>query len=183
MTTIRDRKQSVWRAVDQNEVPLPVQVPGITVSAMWHPKLDADPQQRWFREMVFSTVRSTEAGRCWTERKQGMPLLLCATAVRILSDAGSSKSGPSRFLSDLGLLHGSLAGLLLARSPEQQVDRNRAPFLSSHRGSAHVRLLEFVRGSIITAGSPVRIPSRPKLDLDTVSTGRQKSSGILVTIV
>jgi len=48
---------------DLIEVPLPVQVPGITISAMWHPRLDADPQQRWFREMVFSTVRSKEADR------------------------------------------------------------------------------------------------------------------------
>ena len=44
-------------------VPLPVHVPGITISAMWHPRLDADPQQRWFRALVFSTVQSTEAGR------------------------------------------------------------------------------------------------------------------------
>ncbi len=51
------------RSDDLIEVPLPVQVPGITISAMWHPRLDADPQQRWFREMVFSTVRSKEAGR------------------------------------------------------------------------------------------------------------------------
>ena len=45
---------------DLVEVTLPVKVPSITVSALWHPRLDADPQQRWFREMVFSTVRAAD---------------------------------------------------------------------------------------------------------------------------
>jgi len=44
-------------------IALPVDVPGITVSALWHPRLDADPEQRWFREIVFSTVRTAEASR------------------------------------------------------------------------------------------------------------------------
>ncbi|MDQ0324583.1 DNA-binding transcriptional LysR family regulator [Rhodopseudomonas julia] len=35
---------------------LPVSVPGISVSAMWHPRFDVDPEQKWFREMVFETV-------------------------------------------------------------------------------------------------------------------------------
>jgi len=39
-------------------IDLPVPVPGISVSAMWHPRLDADPGQRWFRETVFDTVRA-----------------------------------------------------------------------------------------------------------------------------
>ena len=33
---------------------LPVDVPPITVSAMWHPRLDADPANRWLRNAVFS---------------------------------------------------------------------------------------------------------------------------------
>lgn len=32
--------------------PLPVPTPGITVSAMWHPRLDADPAHRWLRQSV-----------------------------------------------------------------------------------------------------------------------------------
>ncbi len=44
-------------------IDLPVAVPGISVSAMWHPRLDADPEQRWFRETVFETVRAVEAAR------------------------------------------------------------------------------------------------------------------------
>ena len=32
--------------------PVPVPVPGITVSMLWHPRLDADPAHRWLRECV-----------------------------------------------------------------------------------------------------------------------------------
>ncbi|TQS70938.1 LysR family transcriptional regulator [Rhodobacteraceae bacterium] len=35
---------------------LPVSVPGIAVSAMWHPRFEADPEQRWFRETVITTI-------------------------------------------------------------------------------------------------------------------------------
>ena len=31
---------------------LPVQTPPVTVSAFWHPRLHADPAQRWFRDVV-----------------------------------------------------------------------------------------------------------------------------------
>jgi DNA-binding transcriptional LysR family regulator len=36
---------------------LPVQTPEITISAMWHPRLDADPAQRWLRETVIALCR------------------------------------------------------------------------------------------------------------------------------
>jgi len=32
--------------------PLPVAVPEITVSLLWHPRLDADPAHRWLRDIV-----------------------------------------------------------------------------------------------------------------------------------
>jgi DNA-binding transcriptional LysR family regulator len=32
--------------------PLPVPVPGITISLLWHPRLDADPAHRWLRNCV-----------------------------------------------------------------------------------------------------------------------------------
>jgi DNA-binding transcriptional LysR family regulator len=32
--------------------PLPVSVPEITVSLLWHPRLEADPAHRWLRECV-----------------------------------------------------------------------------------------------------------------------------------
>jgi DNA-binding transcriptional LysR family regulator len=36
---------------------LPVPTPGILISAMWHPRMDADPAHRWFRTMVMRTCR------------------------------------------------------------------------------------------------------------------------------
>jgi DNA-binding transcriptional LysR family regulator len=37
--------------------PLPVRTAAITVSQMWHPRLDADPAHRWLRGMVLATCR------------------------------------------------------------------------------------------------------------------------------
>lgn len=36
---------------------MPVEVPDIIVSALWHPRLHADPGHRWFRDLVIATVR------------------------------------------------------------------------------------------------------------------------------
>lgn len=36
---------------------LPVKVPDIAVSEMWHPRLDADPAHRWLREMIATMCR------------------------------------------------------------------------------------------------------------------------------
>ncbi len=41
--------------------PLPVRTEAITVSQMWHPRLDADPAHRWLRGLVLATCR--EKGR------------------------------------------------------------------------------------------------------------------------
>jgi DNA-binding transcriptional LysR family regulator len=41
--------------------PLPVRTEAITVSQMWHPRLDADPAHRWLRALVLATCR--EQGR------------------------------------------------------------------------------------------------------------------------
>lgn len=38
---------------------LPVRTPEITVSAMWHPRMDADPAHRWVRETVMAVCRKT----------------------------------------------------------------------------------------------------------------------------
>ena len=32
--------------------PLPVSIPAVTISLLWHPRLDADPAHRWLRECV-----------------------------------------------------------------------------------------------------------------------------------
>ena len=37
--------------------PLPVRTEVITVSQMWHPRVDADPAHRWLRGLVLATVR------------------------------------------------------------------------------------------------------------------------------
>lgn len=33
---------------------LPVKTPAITVSQMWHPRLDAEADHRWLRQLVLS---------------------------------------------------------------------------------------------------------------------------------
>ena len=42
---------------------LPVPTPELTVSAMWHPRLDADPAQRWLRGTVAEMCRVLAAAR------------------------------------------------------------------------------------------------------------------------
>lgn len=37
--------------------PLPVKTPEITIAAMWHPRMDADPAHRWLRDTVRSVCR------------------------------------------------------------------------------------------------------------------------------
>ena len=40
------------------ELQLPVATAPITVSQMWHPRMDADPAHRWLREVVFTVCQS-----------------------------------------------------------------------------------------------------------------------------
>ena len=40
--------------------PLPVRTEAITVSQMWHPRLDADPAHSWLRDLVLATCRQAE---------------------------------------------------------------------------------------------------------------------------
>ena len=35
--------------------PLPIPAPEITISLLWHPRLDADPAHRWLRSLVLDT--------------------------------------------------------------------------------------------------------------------------------
>jgi DNA-binding transcriptional LysR family regulator len=37
---------------------LPVPVPGFMISAMWHPRMDADPAHRWLRDAVMAACRT-----------------------------------------------------------------------------------------------------------------------------
>lgn len=42
--------------------PLPVSTPEITVSQMWHPRMDADPAHRWLRALVLGACRRPAPG-------------------------------------------------------------------------------------------------------------------------
>lgn len=42
--------------------PLPVRTEPITVSQMWHPRLDSDPAHRWLRGLVLATCREPSGG-------------------------------------------------------------------------------------------------------------------------
>jgi len=35
--------------------PLPVSTPEVTISMLWHPRLDADGAHRWLRSLVLET--------------------------------------------------------------------------------------------------------------------------------
>lgn len=37
---------------------LPVRTPEVSISAMWHPRMDADPGHRWLREIIMATCRA-----------------------------------------------------------------------------------------------------------------------------
>jgi DNA-binding transcriptional LysR family regulator len=42
---------------------LPVRTPEIVISAMWHPRMDADPAHRWLRDTVMALCRATAPPR------------------------------------------------------------------------------------------------------------------------
>ncbi len=48
IATVPDRHTAILRQ-DLHTFPLPFEVPEITVSMQWHPRLDADPPHRWLR--------------------------------------------------------------------------------------------------------------------------------------
>ena len=50
--------QAVSSALPVHEFALPVRTSAITVSQMWHPRVDADPAHRWLREVVLSVCRT-----------------------------------------------------------------------------------------------------------------------------
>jgi DNA-binding transcriptional LysR family regulator len=51
IATVPERHTGNLRA-GMHSFPLPFTVPGITVSLLWHPRLDADPAHRWLRGCV-----------------------------------------------------------------------------------------------------------------------------------
>jgi DNA-binding transcriptional LysR family regulator len=51
IATVPERHTGNLRA-GMHSFPLPVATPQVTVSLLWHPRLDADPAHRWLRGLV-----------------------------------------------------------------------------------------------------------------------------------
>lgn len=51
IASVPERHTGSLRA-GMHSFPLPVAIPGFTVSMLWHPRMDADPGHRWLRECV-----------------------------------------------------------------------------------------------------------------------------------
>ena len=56
-------RHTVGLRAGMHSFPLPVSPPEITVSLLWHPRLDADPAHRWLRGLVRDA--------CAGERRRG----------------------------------------------------------------------------------------------------------------
>jgi DNA-binding transcriptional LysR family regulator len=54
IATVPERQTGNLRA-GMHSFPLPVVVPEITVSLLWHPRMDSDPAHRWLRNIVLET--------------------------------------------------------------------------------------------------------------------------------
>lgn len=50
-------RSCLWNERGLVSFPLPVATPEIVISAMWHPRLDADPAHRWLRQTVQAVCR------------------------------------------------------------------------------------------------------------------------------
>ena len=57
IATVPDRHTRALRA-GMHSFPLPVSMPEITVSLLWHPRIDADPAHRWLRGCVRDACRT-----------------------------------------------------------------------------------------------------------------------------
>jgi DNA-binding transcriptional LysR family regulator len=54
IASVPERQTGNLRA-GMHSFPLPVPVPEVTISLLWHPRLDADPAHRWLRGLVLDT--------------------------------------------------------------------------------------------------------------------------------
>ena len=55
--SVPERQTGNLRA-GMHSFPLPVPAPEVTISLLWHPRLDADPAHRWLRDLVLDTCAS-----------------------------------------------------------------------------------------------------------------------------
>ncbi len=58
IATVPERQTGNLRA-GMHSFPLPVPAPGVTISLLWHPRLDADPAHRWLRGLVLATCAAS----------------------------------------------------------------------------------------------------------------------------
>jgi DNA-binding transcriptional LysR family regulator len=61
IATIPERQTGNLRA-GMHSFPLPVPAPEVTISLLWHPRLDADPAHRWLRGLVLDACAATPVG-------------------------------------------------------------------------------------------------------------------------
>ena len=54
VATVPERQTGILRD-GMHSFALPVEMPQLTVSMLWHPRMDADPAQRWLRGVVLET--------------------------------------------------------------------------------------------------------------------------------
>lgn len=62
VATVPERHTGNLR-VGMHSFPLPVAVPAVTVSLLWHPRMDADPAHQWLRRCVRDACREERPGR------------------------------------------------------------------------------------------------------------------------
>ena len=60
IASVPERHTGTLRA-GMHSFPLPVSMPEITVSLLWHPRMDADPAHRWMRDCVREVCRVQSA--------------------------------------------------------------------------------------------------------------------------
>jgi DNA-binding transcriptional LysR family regulator len=61
IASVPERHTATLRA-DLHSFRLPVSTPEVTVSLLWHPRLDADPAHRWLRSCVRDVCAERLAG-------------------------------------------------------------------------------------------------------------------------
>lgn len=61
IATVPERQTGRLRA-GMHSFALPVPTPEITVSMLWHPRMDSDPAHRWLRGLVLNTCAATRRG-------------------------------------------------------------------------------------------------------------------------
>ena len=74
IATVPERQTGKLRA-GMHSFPLPVQAPEVTISLLWHPRMDADPAHRWLRGLVVDVCAGIPARDSFsrTDRARSAP--------------------------------------------------------------------------------------------------------------